>query len=137
MLLMEAHLWDTEVAKTVVFTLPQPDSARKQKLSEQGVEIVEVENLDANQVMDNLYQRGFNSVLWECGGNLASVAIASANIQRVYSFIAPKIIGGINAFSPIGDLGIETMDQAIRLEDISLQQFEGDFLITGRILSNK
>jgi diaminohydroxyphosphoribosylaminopyrimidine deaminase/5-amino-6-(5-phosphoribosylamino)uracil reductase len=130
---IKANLWDTQTAKTVIFTKPQSDSPLKNQLLNQGVEIVESEEINSTVVMENLYHRGFNSVLWECGGNLAPQAIASGNIQKIYAFIAPKIIGGTNALSPMGDLGIKTMDQALPLEDISLQMIDRDFLIEGRI----
>lgn len=134
---LKANLWDTQTAKTVIFTTLQSDSPLKKQLLHQGVEIVELEEVNPTVVMDNLYHRGFNSVLWECGGNLAPQAIASGNIQKIYAFIAPKIIGGTNALSPIGDLGIQTMDQALNLEDICLQKIGQDFLIEGRLINGQ
>lgn len=124
------HLWDMTLAKTIVFTLPQPDSSLKHHLLNQGVEIIELDNLNPLLVMENLCQRGCNSVLWECGGNLASQAIKSGMIQKIYAFIAPKIIGG-NGFNPIGDLGIQTMNEALLLHDTTVTSIDGDFLIEG------
>ncbi len=131
----EANLWQTQIAKTVVFTLPQTNSPLKQHLLNLGVEIVELEDVNPTLVMDNLYQRGFNSVLWECGGNLAPSAIVTGNIQKIYAFIAPKLIGGNNALSPLGDLGIENMSQAITLSNITFQQIDRDFLIEASLIS--
>ena len=133
----EAHLWQTQIAKTVVFTLPQTDSPLKQHLLNLGVEIVELEEINPSLVMDNLYDRGFNSVLWECGGNLAPSAIVSGNIQKIYAFIAPKLIGGTNALSPLGDLGIETMDRAIQLKNVTFQKIDRDFLIEASIVNGE
>jgi diaminohydroxyphosphoribosylaminopyrimidine deaminase / 5-amino-6-(5-phosphoribosylamino)uracil reductase len=126
----DAHLWDITQGKTLIFTLPQPQSQLKSKLLDLGVEIVEIAELNPAMVMEFLYQRGFNSVLWECGGNLAPQAIFSGAIQKIYAFIAPKIIGG-NGFSPLGDLGIKTMDQAIMIENMSILPVDGDFLLQG------
>jgi riboflavin biosynthesis pyrimidine reductase len=42
--------------------------------------------------------------------------------QQVYAFCAPKIIGGVNAPTPVGDLGMNQMTQAIDLIDVSYEQ---------------
>lgn len=127
----QAQLWETNTHPTVIFTLPQQETAFKKQLLASGVEIVEMENLSTTAVMNNLYQRGFNTVLWECGGNLANSAIIEGNVQKIYSFIAPKIVGGNNGFSPIGDLNINTMGEARCLKDVTINPMGEDFLVEG------
>ncbi len=129
----DCHLWETAVAPTVVFTLPQGDCLLKTHLLTKGVEVLEFADLSPTMVMNNLYGRGFNSVLWECGGSLGARAIASGNIQKVLAFIAPKIIGGKQGFNPVGDMGITKMSEAISLQDLNFQQFDDDFLIEGYV----
>ncbi len=51
------------------------------------------------------------------------------------AFIAPKIIGGESGFSPIGDLGLAQMTQALALNDITIQSIDSDFLIEGYLKS--
>ena len=41
---------------------------------------------------------------------------------QVYAFVAPKIIGGKNAPSPVGDLGMVEMSQALNLIDVCYEQ---------------
>lgn len=128
---LSCNLWDINQGKTVIFTSPQQNTHLKSHLLNQGVEIVEIENISPSLVMENLYERGLNTILWECGGNLASQAIASGNIQKIYAFIAPKIIGGENAPNPMGDLGITTMNNALLLKNSQIQKIDHDFLIEG------
>lgn len=128
---LDSHLWQVDQANTVIFTIPQGNSTIKPQLIDKGVEIVEIENLSSRLVMENLYNRGFCSVLWECGGNLASQAIASGEIQKIYAFIAPKIIGGQSGFNPIGDLGIIKMNEALSLKNMQMKEINGDILIEG------
>ena len=127
----ECNLWNTEVAPTLIFTETNAQPTLQQKLIDRGVEIVEVACLTPKVVMQNLYQRELSQVLWECGGVLAAKAIADGAIQKVMAFIAPKIIGGISAPSPVGDLGLTQMSQALNLERIELQTIDGDILIEG------
>jgi diaminohydroxyphosphoribosylaminopyrimidine deaminase/5-amino-6-(5-phosphoribosylamino)uracil reductase len=61
-------------------------------------------------------------VFWECGGTLAAPAISSGVIHKVLAFIAPKIIGGERAPTPVGELGNVEMTQAMTLLEPAWQQ---------------
>lgn len=127
----DAQLWHTETAPTIVFTGKQEDSPLKQQLLARGVEIVEMEDLTPSSVMADLVRRGCNSVLWECGGFLAAQAIASGCVQKVYCFIAPKIVGGSNAPTPVADLNIHSMQDALSLHNLVVHRFHDDVLLEG------
>ncbi|MGF1538943.1 MAG: bifunctional diaminohydroxyphosphoribosylaminopyrimidine deaminase/5-amino-6-(5-phosphoribosylamino)uracil reductase RibD [Pleurocapsa sp.] len=127
----ECNLWNTEVAPTLIFTETNSNPSLHQKLNDKGVEIVEVASLTPKIVMEHLYQRELSKVLWECGGVLAAKAIADGTIQKLMAFIAPKIIGGISAASPVGDLGLTQMTAALLLDKIQIQTIDEDILIEG------
>jgi diaminohydroxyphosphoribosylaminopyrimidine deaminase/5-amino-6-(5-phosphoribosylamino)uracil reductase len=124
-----ANLWNCDQAPTVVFTQPNPNRDIHNALTRQGVEIAELELLTPDFVMKNLYDRGHAQVLWECGGILAARALQDKSVQKLYAFIAPKIIGGVSAPSPIGDLGLTEMTQAIELKKLGLQSIGPDWLL--------
>jgi diaminohydroxyphosphoribosylaminopyrimidine deaminase/5-amino-6-(5-phosphoribosylamino)uracil reductase len=127
----DANLWHTDIAPTLVFTEVNANSTFKAYLESKGIEVIELDSLKPVKVVQVLYQRGCNSILWECGGTLAAKAIADGVIQKVMAFIAPKIIGGIEAPSPVGDLGFEYMTQALTLKNTTFEHIEDDILITG------
>lgn len=127
----EAQLWNTAIAPTLVVTAPGTRPEMQTILQQRGVEILELDPLTPAALMAEFYQRGFLSVLWECGGNLAAQAIVDDSIQKVMAFIAPKIIGGSTAPSPVGDLGLTEMTQAKRLERLKWRTIGDDFLIEG------
>jgi diaminohydroxyphosphoribosylaminopyrimidine deaminase / 5-amino-6-(5-phosphoribosylamino)uracil reductase len=129
----EAILWDTKIAPTLVVTQTGANPKLQAILRDRGVQILELDTLKPTLVMQHLYDRGFLSVLWECGGTLAASAIADGAIQKVLAFIAPKIVGGSVAPSPVGDLGIRSMSEAMVLERVSWQQIGTDLLIQGYI----
>ncbi|HTL88359.1 MAG TPA: bifunctional diaminohydroxyphosphoribosylaminopyrimidine deaminase/5-amino-6-(5-phosphoribosylamino)uracil reductase, partial [Leptolyngbya sp.] len=52
-------------------------------------------------------------------------------VQKVWAFVAPKIVGGRLAPTPIGDLGLERMTDAIPLTRVSWRAIESDLLIEG------
>ncbi|NET42031.1 bifunctional diaminohydroxyphosphoribosylaminopyrimidine deaminase/5-amino-6-(5-phosphoribosylamino)uracil reductase RibD [Okeania sp. SIO2B3] len=131
----EANLWDVDEANTLVFTEVGSNQEFQQYLRQKGVEVVEVSSLTPAKVMENLYDRGFLSVLWECGGTLAARAIADGVVQKILAFIAPKIIGGQIAPSPVGDLGLVKMTDAVEVENMSIRAIGCDYLLTGYIMS--
>jgi len=125
------NLWNVAIAPTLVITQTNADRGVAKALSQQGVEVIFTDVLTPAFAMETLYQRGCVSVLWECGGTLAAEAIAANAVQKVWAFIAPKIIGGWLAPSPIGDLGLEKMTAAKRLERTVLTAVGDDFLLQG------
>jgi diaminohydroxyphosphoribosylaminopyrimidine deaminase / 5-amino-6-(5-phosphoribosylamino)uracil reductase len=127
----DAILWDISVAPTLVVTQIGGNLEILGRLRDLGVQILELDTLKPTLVMQHLYDRGHLSVLWECGGTLAASAIADGAIQKVLAFIAPKIVGGITAPSPVGDLNIRSMSEALVLERVTWQQIGTDLLVQG------
>ncbi|MBE9103757.1 bifunctional diaminohydroxyphosphoribosylaminopyrimidine deaminase/5-amino-6-(5-phosphoribosylamino)uracil reductase RibD [Nostoc cf. edaphicum LEGE 07299] len=126
-----AHLWQTADAPTLVLTQKGANPDFQELLLNQGVEVVELASLTPDKAMAYLYERGFCSVLWECGGTLAASAIAQGAVQKVLAFIAPKIIGGSIAPTPVGDLGFTTMTEALSLERVRWRVVGSDCLVEG------
>ncbi|NJN02365.1 MAG: bifunctional diaminohydroxyphosphoribosylaminopyrimidine deaminase/5-amino-6-(5-phosphoribosylamino)uracil reductase RibD [Leptolyngbyaceae cyanobacterium RM1_1_2] len=130
----EANLWQVDIAQTLVLTNSGANPQMQDWLQHQGVEVIELPALSPTTAMHYLYQRELLSVLWECGGRLAAAAIAEGAVQKVWAFVAPKIIGGQNAPTPVGDLGFDTMTQALQLERLHWQQIGTDLLIEAYLL---
>jgi diaminohydroxyphosphoribosylaminopyrimidine deaminase / 5-amino-6-(5-phosphoribosylamino)uracil reductase len=127
----EAKLWHVEEAPTLVCTQVGANLALQQQLRDRGVEVMEFETLTPARVMEGLNDRGVLSVLWECGGTLAAEAISDRVVQKAIVFIAPKIIGGRSAPSPVGDLGLTQMTDALMLERVRWRTVGLDFAIEG------
>jgi diaminohydroxyphosphoribosylaminopyrimidine deaminase/5-amino-6-(5-phosphoribosylamino)uracil reductase len=127
----DAHLWQITDAPTLVLTEVGANPDFQQQLMKRGVEVVELTPLNPQQVMLYLYDRQFSSVLWECGGILAASAISDRAVQKILAFIAPKIVGGKVAPSPVGDLGLATMTDALTLENVSWRQLGSDYVVEG------
>ncbi|NES81885.1 MAG: bifunctional diaminohydroxyphosphoribosylaminopyrimidine deaminase/5-amino-6-(5-phosphoribosylamino)uracil reductase RibD [Moorea sp. SIO2B7] len=133
---MDSHLWDTGDAPTLVLTEKGSNTQMREHLLNKGVEIEELMPLTPEQVMQYLYERGLSTILWECGGILAAQAISEGAVQKIMAFIAPKIIGGQNAPSPVGELGLGNMTEALNLERVKLHSVESDFVIEGYLPIN-
>ncbi|MEM8676526.1 MAG: bifunctional diaminohydroxyphosphoribosylaminopyrimidine deaminase/5-amino-6-(5-phosphoribosylamino)uracil reductase RibD [Cyanobacteria bacterium P01_G01_bin.67] len=128
---LDCNLWDVKVAPTTIFTEVNSDAAQWQEMFSKGINIITVTALTPKIVIEYLYQQGISKVLWECGGTLAAKAIADGTIQKVMAFIAPKIIGGSLAPSPVGDLGLTIMNNALELKQVTTQIIDSDILVEG------
>lgn len=126
-----ANVWDVSEVPTIVATQRGARRSFQKFLASKGVEVVEFDILNPKDVVEYLYNRGYLSLMWECGGTLAASAISCGIIHKVYAFVAPKIIGGKSAPSPIGELGMVEMTQALELIDVCYEQIGPDILISG------
>jgi diaminohydroxyphosphoribosylaminopyrimidine deaminase / 5-amino-6-(5-phosphoribosylamino)uracil reductase len=131
----DAKLWQTAETPTLVLTETGANSEFQRLLQDQGVEVMELPTLTPAAATTVLSDRGFLSVLWECGGTLAARAIADGSIQKILAFIAPKIIGGKTAPSPVSDLGLSLMTDALLLERVQWQAIGSDLLVEGYLKS--
>lgn len=127
----QAHLWHIQNAPTIIFCQPNRDVEIHHHLENLGVEVVVLSPLAPLQVLEELHRRELRSVLWECGGQLSAQAIAQHCVQKVVAFIAPKLIGGTTAPTPIGDLGLQKMTEALQLSAPDVQQIGSDILVQG------
>ena len=103
-----AQLWDTAAAPTLVAHGPEADAAARARLGQQGLELA---SCTPKALLQALADRGCNQVLWECGPELAASALKDGCVQEIAAVIAPKLMGGLPARTPLGELGFEHMDQ--------------------------
>jgi len=125
---MTAKLWDTSTAPTLVVHGPQGDPAIRARLAQKGIECIELASCTPKEVLETLAGRGCNQVLWECGPELAASAMAEDCVQEVAAVIAPKLMGGTPARTPLGELGFEHMDQVPKWKKGQTKELGQDFL---------
>jgi diaminohydroxyphosphoribosylaminopyrimidine deaminase/5-amino-6-(5-phosphoribosylamino)uracil reductase len=53
-------------------------------------------------------------------------------VDEVVAFIAPKLVGGANAPTPIGGQGAAEMSAAVELLDVTFERVGRDILVRGR-----
>jgi len=127
----DAALWDVSHAPTIVATQRGAKQEFQKSLRQRGVEVIEFDFLTPDGVAEYCYQRGFLSCLWECGGMLAAPAVSGGAIHKVMAFVAPKIIGGTKAPTPVGDLGFVEMTQALDVQAAEWKQVGPDLMFSG------
>ena len=81
--------------------------------------------------MRALASRGCNQVLWECGPELAASAVQQQCVQELAVVVAPKLLGGHASRTPLGDLGLISLDQAKKLTMEQTINLGDDLLLAG------
>ena len=123
--------------RSMVFCSDRADSAKMLQLESLGIEIYglncDPDLIPLEEVVAIVGKMGICSLLIEGGGQINAYLLAHRLIDKVYWFVAPKIIGGLMAPSPIGGEGIEHMKDALTLTSVDLMRFTDDILITGYI----
>lgn len=124
-------------AKTIIATTELADKDKIKALESMGIEIIitplKSNRVDLTYLMKALGERGIDSVLLEGGSELNYSAIEEGIVDKVNAFIAPKIIGGRGAKTPIGGAGKAVMREAISIENLEVQRFGDDVMLEGYI----
>lgn len=126
-------------AGVILATTTALDMEKEKLISDRGVGIVKADGpdgqVDLAVLMDELYKMEIDSILLEGGGTLNFSAIKAGLVDKVMFFIAPKIIGGKNALTPVEGDGTEFMKEALAVKDINVTRFGDDILVEGYLKS--
>lgn len=124
-------------AKTILATTEFADKEKLKAIEQKGTDIIitpiKNDKVDLIYLMKELRKRNIDSVLLEGGSTLNYSALEEGIVDKVISFIAPKIIGGSTAKTPIGGSGKEFIKEAIMLENMDIKKFEKDIMIEAYI----
>ena len=101
-----------------------------------GVQVVRVEEkngtLTSQNISKSLFNMGVRSIFVEGGATVYSTFLSQSCVQRLYCFVAPKIIGSTNGLSWTKDLNISNLNENLRLKSVRIRSFHNDVLITSR-----
>jgi diaminohydroxyphosphoribosylaminopyrimidine deaminase/5-amino-6-(5-phosphoribosylamino)uracil reductase len=87
--------------------------------------------LSIDGVLGELGRRRMTNVMVEGGAGILGAFIDARAADECHIFIAPKIIGGDGALSPIGGRGIERIAQSLSLVNIAVNRGGDDVYIHG------
>lgn len=107
-----------------------------QRLQQMGVlvHVLEAESRREQiaELLAELGRRKMTNLLVEGGTDVLGSFFAANAVDEVHAFIAPKIIGGTAAASPVGGVGITDLSEALELTSVATSQCGSDLHIHGR-----
>lgn len=121
--------------KVILATTTLIDPVKEEAFTNNGVHVIKADGPDGHvdllSLMHTLHALEVDSILLEGGGGLNAAAIGAGIVDKVMVFIAPKIIGGTEAVTPVEGQGIPMMHNAIPINNIHVSQSGQDILIEG------
>ena len=130
----------SEIETIVACSQESLEAERKQekirKLKEAGIQLIGTEGahgVNLVELMKKLGEQNIDSILLEGGGTLNASALEDGIVNKVYAYIAGKLIGGMDARSPVEGMGIDRMADAITLKDMEIERLGDDFCIVGYV----
>ena len=87
--------------------------------------------LDLKTVLGTLGEKEIASVLVEGGGQTLTALLDGQLIDKVYTTLSPKLIGGDSAPSFYQGQGVETVEQTLRLNRIRTFNIGEDIIVEG------
>lgn len=89
--------------------------------------------LDLKVLFEKLYEIGIKSLLIEAGGKLNGELVSLDLVDKIYQFVAPKVLGdksGINAFE---GRNIDEISKTLNFQFGNISYFNPDILLTYKI----
>jgi diaminohydroxyphosphoribosylaminopyrimidine deaminase/5-amino-6-(5-phosphoribosylamino)uracil reductase len=123
-----------EVA-TLIATTPAASPAATDALRVQGCEVLTVPPDDAGRpslaaLLSELGRRRWTNLLIEGGSAVLGNCLDARLMDELDVFLAPKLIGGADARTPVGGEGIAKMAEALRFRQVLWQRTDdGDFYL--------
>lgn len=123
-------------ARTIIATTSNAPPEKISALKNHGVEIITAgdgERVDLKTLMQELAAQEITSVLIEGGGTIHFSMLSAGLVDKVFAFVAPKIIGGANALTAVEGAGFEKLSDAINLKNFTAEKLGEDFLLIGYV----
>ena len=123
-----------------IFATSSKDQQKIKNYEDMGCKVLDVPekngHIDLNRLMELLGAAKIDSILLEGGGTLNWSALESGIVQKVQTYIAPKLFGGESAKTPIEGKGFPDPASAILLKNSEIIRIGDDFLIESEVKSN-
>lgn len=107
------------------------------RLAELGVEVFRagegLNGVDLQSVLAELGRRGMTHVLLESGPRLLGSFFDAGLLDELHVFVAPKLVGGAAALSPVGGRGLDEIPGAAVLDRLTWRQLGDDLLLEGPV----
>jgi diaminohydroxyphosphoribosylaminopyrimidine deaminase/5-amino-6-(5-phosphoribosylamino)uracil reductase len=91
-------------------------------------------SVDLPRLIDELGRRGCAGVLVEGGPRLLGSLFDAGLVDKIVSFVAPKVFGGELAPGAVGGRGVESPRDAVELERVRTEPVGDDLMVVGYVV---
>jgi len=131
---LDAQVLDPNLPGNTVIATVTPPVSWQQDVAARGAEVLRLQpnkhgQVDLHDLLHTLAARNITSLLVEGGAAVLGSFAAAGLIDRLWAFIAPKLVGGAAAPGPVGDPGIALMADAYRWQGQRYELVGDDLLV--------
>lgn len=130
-----AILSNQESAKTVVAVTDSASASRKRALLRRGIDVLTIPavrgKVSLPALMRELGRRGVTSLLVEGGGEINAAMLKAKLVQHVRLYMAPALLGGVDAKGLIGGKSPARLTSAFKLCNVTTRFVGSDLLVEG------
>ena len=130
----------TAVTIPTIIASSSKDQQKIKNYEELGCQVLYVPekngHIDLNRLMELLGAAKIDSILLEGGGSLNWSALESGIVQKVQTYIAPKLFGGEEAKTPVEGKGFPDPASAVLLKNSEITRLGDDLLIEVEVKLN-
>ena len=134
---MNSKVLQNKDNKTIIATTKRANMKNMQELLKKNIKVLIIEEkngqVNLNALIKKLGELNIDSILLEGGGTLNYSALEENIVDKVMIYISPKIIGGEFSKTPVGGIGIDKLNDAFKLKDITANIVDEDILVEGYI----
>lgn len=131
-------LTQQDEAKTIVATTKRANKEKLETLKQMGIEVImtkeKYERVDLQELMKVLGTKEIDSILLEGGATLNFSALEEGIVDKIQSYIAPKIIGGKEAKTAVEGAGVQSLKNAYRIDRMTAVMVGEDLFVEGYIV---
>jgi len=131
---LDSNVVTDKSARTIIAVTENAPHEKISALESCGVEIITAgggERVDLEILMRTLAEREITSVLVEGGGKIHFAMLSAGLVDKIFAFVAPKIIGGSDALTAIEGAGFAKLSDAVTLKNFTAEKIGDDILLTG------
>lgn len=119
----------------LIATGPKVPEDAVARLQQAGCEVWRAPSIDPttalHELLSELGRRQMTNILVEGGADVFGSFFDASLIDEVHCFIAPKLIGGRNAPSPVAGNGLADLSMALQLTSIQVESLGDDVYVRG------
>ena len=134
---LSAVVVQTAALNPTLIATASNDPAAIAAYEEKGCQVVTFprkgDYVDLAAVVAYLGRNGVDSVLLEGGSGLHWSALEAGLVNKVQAYIAPKLLGGEGARSPVGGKGFPYPNDVVMVKNITVTPLGPDYLLEGTV----
>ncbi|WP_148229435.1 bifunctional diaminohydroxyphosphoribosylaminopyrimidine deaminase/5-amino-6-(5-phosphoribosylamino)uracil reductase RibD [Carnobacterium sp. 17-4] len=131
-------LTQQDKAKTIVATTKRANNEKLETLKQMGIEVIVTKEkygrVDLQELMKVVGAKGIDSILLEGGATLNFSALEEGIVDKIQSYIAPKIIGGKEAKTAVEGAGVHSLKSAFQIDRMTPVMVGEDLFVEGYIV---